>query len=269
MTTHELSIRRCAFVCVLVVIAFLLLIVNWRSPLAIRFSSGNVDLVAFLLGVTVLPLILLRFAPRLGSIYAALLSVVASCMLIFSAAAWIWDFHDLGRVARGLEIQPLRISVPLGKERISVYEVETSPAGAYMALRRQHNIIPGLLVSREFAVIDAPVIDKLTLAPHGELCVTFPSAEADATSAAQELKAVLPIQPLFKLSATIILVEPMNASVVGSADACTTKVHESRSSVPHPAARESVTRGVMISYQKSLPPSCGDISRASAGQQLT
>lgn len=230
MKTDKLSGRRCALVCMLMMGAFLLLILNWRSELGIRFSSSNVDLVAFLLGITILPLILLWLAPRLANIYSAMLSAVAMCMLIFSAAAWFWNFHNLGRAARGIEVQPLRTSVPFGNERIAAYEVETAPAGAYIALRRQYRIIPGLLVSREFAVIDTPVIDKLTLLPHGELCIAFPSVEQGATSGAQELEAVLPIQSLFKLSAVTTRVEPMNASVAKSTEVCTTKAHESRSS---------------------------------------
>ena len=206
--------------CALTLGAFLLVIINWRSAIAIRSSSSSVDLVVFSLGVTVLPLVLLWSAGRLAKVYSVILSVVALCMLGFSAVVWLWNFHSLGRIARGVEIQPLLTSVPFGNERIAAYEVETAPAGAYVALRLQYRIAPGLLVSQEFAVINTPVIDKLTLSPHSELCVMFPSLESGASSRPNELKAVLPIEPLFKGLAPLTVVEPMNALVAGSAADC-------------------------------------------------
>ena len=207
-------------VCVLILCAFLLVIINWRSAIAIRTSSSNVDLVVFSLGVTLLPLVLLWYAARLAKIYSAILFAVALCMLGFSAAVWFWNFHSLGRIARGIEVQPLLVSIPFGNERITAYEVETSPAGAYVALRLQYRIVPGLLVSREFAVINSPVIDKLILLPHAELCITFPSLEHDARARLNELRAVLPIEPLFQRLAAPAVVEPINASVVESAADC-------------------------------------------------
>jgi hypothetical protein len=185
-------------VCALTLGAFLLVIINWRSAIAIRSSSSSVDIVVFSLGVTVLPLVLLWSAERLAKVYSVILSVVALCMPGFSVVVWLWNFHSLGRIARGIEVQPLLASVPFGNERIAAYEVETAPAGAYVALRLQYRIALGLLVSREFAVINTPVIDKLTLSPHSELCVMFPSLEGGASSRPNKLEAVLPIEPLFK-----------------------------------------------------------------------
>lgn len=210
---HESSNRSgAALTCVLILGVFLLVIVNWRSAIAVRFSSGNLDLVVFSLGITVLPLVLLWSAARLPDIYSAIFSVVALCMLGFSAAVWFWNFHTLGRIARGLEVQPLLASVPFGNERIAAYEVETSPAGAYIALRLQFRLIPGLLISREFAVINSPVIDRLTVSRHAELCVTFPSVESGANSKPNELRTVLPIEPLFHRLTAPIVIEPIEAS---------------------------------------------------------
>lgn len=220
LRTGEVSGTRAALACVLILVAFLLAILNWRSGIAIRTFSSNVDLIVFLLGVTVLPLVLLWYATRLPHIWSAILSTVALCMLAFSAVGWLWSFHSIGRMASRIEVQPLLASVSFGKERIAAYEVETGPAGAYVALRHQYRIAPGLFVSREFAVINAPVIDKLTILPDLKLCVTFPSVEDGTSSRPSEFRVTLPIEPLFQRLAAPTLIDSTNASVARSAADC-------------------------------------------------
>ena len=220
MKAPESSGRRAGLICALTSGAFLLVIMNWRSPIGMRSSSGNVDLLVFSLAVTVLPLLLFWSARRLEGISSAVFSAVALCMLVFSALVWVWNFHSLGFIVRGMEVQPLLASVPFGNGRVAAYEVETAPAGAYVALRLQYRVIPGLVVSREFAVIDTPNIDKLILVPPAGLCVTFPSLQVDASSNPNELSAVLPIEPLFQhLNATTVI-EPMADSAVKSGADC-------------------------------------------------
>jgi hypothetical protein len=220
MTPPEVSGRKAACVCAFVLGAFALVIINWRAAIGIRSSSSNVDLIVFSLAVTILPLVLLWSARRLTKVYSVIVSGVALCMLVFSTLVWLWSSQGLGRMARGFEVQPLLLSIPFERARIAAYEVETAPAGAYVALRLQHRIIPGLFVSREFAVIDTPVIDKLTLSSHAQLCVTFPSLEGEASSRVKELEAVLPVEPLFRGLAAPTLVEPDDASVAGSVADC-------------------------------------------------
>ena len=105
-------------------------------------------------------------------------------------------------------------SVEYGSGRIAAYQVETSPAGAFVALRLQYQLVPGLLVSREFATIDTVYVDTITLEPDGHICVAFPLAQSDLVPKRRQVGLLVPIGPLTTLRASLY-VDPNESHLPG------------------------------------------------------
>jgi hypothetical protein len=196
------SDRRGVTSCAILFGAFVIFIANWRSAIGLRSFSPNVDLLTFSFAVTVIPLALFWRGGRLPNLWRHLTRAVALCALLFAVLVWLWNFRAVGRMTHGSDVEPLLTSVPFGNGRIAAYEVETAPAGAYVSLRLQYTIVPGVFLSREFAVVNAPTFDELTLLSPTQLCITFPSLQADLTGRHDERQVVVLIAPLFKWHAT-------------------------------------------------------------------
>jgi hypothetical protein len=196
------SDRHGVAICTILLGTFVLCIANWRSAIGLRSFSPNVDLLTFAFAVTAIPLALFWRADRLPGLWRHSTRTVALCALVFAALVWLWNFQALGRMTHGLEVEPLRTSVPFGNGRIAAYEVETAPAGAYISLRLQYGVVPGVFLSREFAVVNAPTFDELTLLSATQLCITLPALQADLTGRHDERQVLVPIEPLFKWRTT-------------------------------------------------------------------
>lgn len=197
LSKSQQSYRLSLTICVTLLAAFWLTIANWRSSLALRTYWSNADLLIFLLLVTLFPIVLLRQAKRLPTRTRTVFSVLAFCGLAFACMAWFFNVGMILGMAKGWAYEPLLVSVPYRSGRIAAYQVETTPAGAYVALRLQYPAFPGVLVSREFAAIDAPYVDALTVAPAGDLCVRITKTQTDLRGQHSEFGGVLvPIGPL-------------------------------------------------------------------------
>jgi len=201
MLTRPLEESRLSLTISVILFAALgLMIVNWRSSLALRTAWSNADVLIFLLAVTLLPIALLQQAKRLPTSQRRLFSVFAFCGLAFACMGWIFSAGMVLGMARGWAAQPLLFSTPYGSGRIAAYQVETTPAGAYVALRLQYAVVPGLLVSREFAAIDAPYVEALRVVPPDSLCVKFTKNHADLQSQHGDSAGFqVPIGPLLTL----------------------------------------------------------------------
>jgi len=117
-------------------------------------------------------------------------------VLAFGVLVWLWNYQMLLLAARGVEISPLLVSVPFGAGRIAAYEIETAPAGAYISLRRQYRILPGVFLSREFSIVNSPVLDELTIFSPTQLCVAYPSLRTDIAGRTHEVRILIPIEPM-------------------------------------------------------------------------
>jgi hypothetical protein len=205
-TAIKESRRRAGWTCALAGIGFLLVILNWRLPIAIRASSDEVNSLLFSVAIVVLPLVVVFSALKLSDFPGAILAGVAVCLL--SLAAMVWSSFTLDRIGylmRGQESTPLITSVRFGFGRVAAYRVWEGP---YVELRIQYPLMPGLYMSRVFATIDSQSVNGLFVLPSGELCVTFPS-EPSLGPGVNQFRAVLPVYPLFDRSFKRIEGDPL------------------------------------------------------------
>jgi|KBSSwiStaDraftv2_1062776.scaffolds.fasta_scaffold06404_10 hypothetical protein len=190
--------------CAVLLCAFLLVVLNWQSSLGVQSCSTNVDLVAFGLAVLALPIALFYRAKQLPRMARRSLQALALCMLAFGGLVWLWNFHNFRDMARGFEFEPVVTTIPFEGGRIAAYQIETAPAGAYVSLRRQYRFLPGLYLSREFAVVDSPTLTKLALVSPRQLCVAFPSLRTDLIGRQYLLQVLVPVKSFLARDTTIV-----------------------------------------------------------------
>jgi hypothetical protein len=100
------------------------------------------------------------------------------CGFMFGLTVLLWNSGPIGSIVRGRGDVRLVATVPFGDGRIDAYQIDTYAFGPYFSLRLRYAILPGVLLSREFAVIDWP-IDRLAVLSPQRLCVSFVSPWSD------------------------------------------------------------------------------------------
>jgi hypothetical protein len=183
--------------CGCVLMVFALLICNWWSPLGLRTSSSNVDLLVFTAATVAIPLWLLWAARSLPPLLRGAMGICAVILMAFAALVMLWNGSNIAwMVRRGGQITPLIATAPRGSGRIAAYQVETSPAGAYVRVRLEQPLVPGLLLFRDVAYVEAPYIDGLTLLSPTSVCVSFSEAESALAEPHRRVDALLQFGPL-------------------------------------------------------------------------
>ena len=185
--------------CGCILMVFALLICDWRSPLGLRTSSSNVDLLVFTEATVAIPLWLLWAARSLPPLLRGAMGICAVILILFAALVVLWNGSNIAwMVGRGGQITPLIATAPRGSGRIAAYQVESSPAGAYVRVRLEQPLVPGLLVFRDVAYVEAPYIDGLTLLSPTTLCVLFSKAESDLSGRLRQSDVLLEFGPLIR-----------------------------------------------------------------------
>lgn len=189
------ALVRCG--CILMV--FALLICDWRSPVGLRTSSGNADLLCFTMATVAIPLWLLWVARSLSPLARWTMAVCAAILLLFAALVVFWNSSLIAlMVSRGGGVTPVIATVRRGSGRIAAYQVETSPAGAYVRVRLEQPLVPGLILFRDVATVDAPYIDGLTLLSPTSVRVSFSAGESYWAEPNRQVDALLYFGPLIR-----------------------------------------------------------------------
>lgn len=176
---------------------FVLVIVNWRSPVGLRSSSSNFDLLAFSATTVLIPICLLWASRSLPPIPRWLTLIPAAFLTLFAALVVFWNVPSvIFMIHRGVEMEPLLATVPRGSSRVAAYQVETSPAGAFVRLRLEQAIFPGLHLYRDIAYVDEPYIDALALQSPTTICVSFSAHQPDLAGQDRQLQFLLDLGPL-------------------------------------------------------------------------
>jgi hypothetical protein len=199
-------------------IVFALLICDWRSPLGLRTSSSNVDLIVFTAATVAIPLWLLWVARSLPPLLRGAMAVCAVILMAFAALVVLWNGSNIAwMVRRGGQITPLIATASRGTGRIAAYQVETFPAGAYVRVRLEQPLVPGLRLFRDIETVDAPDIDGLTLLSPTSLCVSFSEADSSLVEPHRQVDALVQFGPLIRWTA------PPQLSARSQAPSCSTE----------------------------------------------
>jgi hypothetical protein len=189
-----------------------LFIANWLSPIVVRSSSSAFNALAFCVALTFLPISLFWSAAGLPRVRRSIYRGASVCMLAVAVIGWAWNFSTILDMTRGKLSKPMLSSVPFGVGRITAYQIETMPSSAYVSLNLEYRVFPGLLLSREFADVDAPNIDELIVLPSRQLCIRFPAMMPDLAGRDRELTAVIPIHGLGSWEARTLVERDLSQS---------------------------------------------------------
>jgi hypothetical protein len=127
------------------------------------------------------------------------MGICAVILILFAVLVVLWNGSNIAwMVRRGGQITPLIATAPRGSGRIAAYQVETSPAGAYVRVRLEQPLVPGLLLFRDVATVDAPYIDGLTLLSPTSVCVSFSEGESYWAEPHRRVDALLQFGPLIR-----------------------------------------------------------------------
>jgi hypothetical protein len=148
-----------------------LLLFNLRSPVGLRTSSDDLDHLLFVAAFGVLSILLFQSARRLRKPEEIVFLVFGTCGILFSAFGLIASQGFIWAMTRGQTFHAVLATATWDSDRVVAIQVETFPAGAYVVVKRQHKIFPGLLVTRLIASIDIPSIDEMVVTPQRKLCV--------------------------------------------------------------------------------------------------
>jgi len=192
--------------CACILMAFALLICNWRSSVGLRASSGNADLLVFIAAAVAIPLGLLWAARTLPPLLRGMMAVCAVILMTFAALVVFWNSSLIAlMVSRGVEVTPRIATARRGSGRIAAYQVETSPAGAYVRVRLEQPLVPGLLLFRDIATVDDPDIEGITLPSPTTLCVLFSEGEPDRSGRRRQPDVLLEFGPLISWTTPALL----------------------------------------------------------------
>jgi hypothetical protein len=169
-------------ICFLLAAVYLALIGNWQSHVGVRLFSPDADTLAFSLLLIATPLALFLCVSRLQvplpPVVRHLCILLLMCGFAFGITVLWWNSGAIGSIMRGRGDVRLIATVPFRDGRIDAYQIKTSYFGPHASLRLQSAILPGVLLSKEFAVINRP-IDRLSVLSPNQLCVTFTSPWSD------------------------------------------------------------------------------------------
>jgi hypothetical protein len=192
------ALVRCGYI----LVVFALLICDWRSPLGLRTSSTNVDPLVFTVATVAIPPWLLWAARFLPPLLRGAMAVCAVILMAFAALVVLWNESNIAwMIRRGGEVTPLIATAPRGSGRVAAYQVETFPAGAYVRVRLEQPLVPGLLLFRDVATVDAPYIDGLTVLSPTSVCVSFSEAESALAEPHRRVDALLQFGALIRWTA--------------------------------------------------------------------
>lgn len=172
--------------------AFTVLICNWRSSLGLRTPSSNADAVVFTVATLAIPFGLWRAARSLQPIVRAVLQICAVILIVVAALVVFWNGLTLGFMfRRGVELTPVIATAERDSVRIAAYQVEVFLEGAFVRIRQEQRLFPGVLLVRDIAYVDDPYIDGLEIRSPTSVCVTFSAAEARLADVHRQADALL------------------------------------------------------------------------------
>jgi hypothetical protein len=178
---------------------YLALIVNWQSHVSVRLYSPDADTLVFSFLINAIPLALYLYVTRLQVSLPRVVRhlCVLLCMfgLTFGLAVLLWNSDPIGSIVRGRGDVRLVATLHFGDRRIDAYQIENFYFGPTVSLRLRYSIIPGVLLSKEFAAIewtgDKP-IDRLAILAPDQLCVTFTTAWSNVNHQRTVLVPIIP-----------------------------------------------------------------------------
>ena len=211
------SALRALIRCAAALLLFGLLIGNWRSPLGIYFASSNLNRWFFYAAISATPVALFIAARPLTPVLRWLMRIVATAMALFAMLAC------LVVVIAGVDIDSFIRSIPVHSDRIAAYQVETPHSGYVVRLRLERALLPGLLLGRDIAYLDALDLDTLVLRSPNAVCLSFHSSQPGLGGLTKELETTLAVQPL------IVWIDPVriddhSATPVSGGQPCSRRV---------------------------------------------
>jgi hypothetical protein len=204
--------------CAAILLLFGLLIGNWRSPLGIYFAKSDLNRWVFYAVISATPVALFIVARALTPVLRWLMRIVAAALALFAILVC------LVVLIAGVDIDSFIQSIPGHTDRIAAYQVETPYSGYVIRLRLERTLLPGFLLGRDIAYVNALDLDTLVLQSPNAVCLSFHSSVPNLAGLTKELETTLTVQPLIVWTGPV-RIDDHSATPVAGGQPCSRAVN--------------------------------------------